>query len=84
MLRRGVQHTARLVHPQPLPLAGEDRLLCRAMRQEPVTEEELRSQLRLQGDDDLGRKTADMEGGGRITVVAHEGQSTGTPERPLG
>ena len=43
----------RLLHPAPMPPVRGGRLLRRNMERELVTEEELMSQLRLQGVDDL-------------------------------
>jgi len=42
-----------LVHPPPLPLVRNGRLLRRNMREEMMSEEELWSELRLQGIEDL-------------------------------
>jgi uncharacterized membrane protein YcaP (DUF421 family) len=64
----------RLLHPAPLPLARDGRLLRRNMARELVTEEELMSQLRLQGVDDLAEvKAVHMEGDGRFSVVLRDG-----------
>lgn len=74
----------RFVHPEPLPLIRDGRLLHRNMRQELVTEDELRSQLRLQGVEDPAEvKMAYMEGDGRVSVIERNGQSNGAPERQL-
>jgi uncharacterized membrane protein YcaP (DUF421 family) len=62
----------RLIEPRPLPLVRQGELLRRNMRRELITEEELMSQLREQGVDDLGRvKEAFMEPDGHISVVAN-------------
>lgn len=75
----------RLVHPPPLPLVRDGRMLRRNMRRELITEEELMSQLRLQGVAELAQvKEAFMEGDGRISVISHDSPSPGAPERPLG
>ncbi len=74
----------RFVRPGPLPLIRHGRLLHRNMRQELVTEGELRSQLRLRGvGDPAGVKVAYMEGDGRISVVGRNGRGNGAPERQL-
>lgn len=44
----------RFVHPPPLPLVKDGRMLPRNMRQEFISEEELWTQLREQGVEDLG------------------------------
>ena len=59
-----------LVHPPPLPLVRDGRLLRRNMREEMMSEEELWSQLRLQGVEDLNEvRLAQMEGDGKISVI---------------
>jgi uncharacterized membrane protein YcaP (DUF421 family) len=64
----------RLLHPPPLALVEDGRLLRRNMRQELVTADELMSQLRLQGIEDFTEvKAAYMEGDGRISVVPRSG-----------
>jgi uncharacterized membrane protein YcaP (DUF421 family) len=63
----------RMVYPKPLPLVKNGQMLWRNMRKELITEEELKSQLREQGVDDLAEvKEAYLEGDGRISVVKRE------------
>jgi uncharacterized membrane protein YcaP (DUF421 family) len=72
----------KLVHPRPLPLVRDGEMLRRNMRKELVTEDELMTQLRLQGCDDLASvKAAYMEGDGRISVITGDGETKGAPER---
>ena len=72
-----------LVRPRPLPLVKDGRMLRQNMRRELVTEDELMSQLRLHGCDDVSRvKEAYMEGDGRISVILRDGQGKESPERP--
>jgi uncharacterized membrane protein YcaP (DUF421 family) len=67
---------ARLIDPPALPLVKDGRLLARNMRIEMITDDELMSQLRLQGVDDLGQvKRACIESDGRISVVPRDGKS---------
>jgi uncharacterized membrane protein YcaP (DUF421 family) len=74
----------RLVHPPPLPLVKDGKLLKRNMRRELITEEELMGKIREQGIDDLSQvKEAYMEGDGRISVIAGEGKSQGAPEQKI-
>ncbi len=74
----------RFVHPEPLPLIRDGRMLHGRMREELVTEEELRSQLRLQGVEDPSKvKAAYMEGDGRVSVIEENGHSQGAPEKQL-
>jgi uncharacterized membrane protein YcaP (DUF421 family) len=63
----------RLTEPPPLPLIKHGKLLRRNMRRELITEEELMSQLREQGLDDVSKvKEAFMESDGHISVVRQE------------
>jgi uncharacterized membrane protein YcaP (DUF421 family) len=63
----------RLTEPPPLPLIKDGKLLRRNMRQELITEEELMSQLREQGLDQVEKvKEAYMEPDGHISVVQYE------------
>ncbi|HWQ13166.1 MAG TPA: YetF domain-containing protein [Roseiflexaceae bacterium] len=72
----------RFVHPPALPLVREGRVLRQNMRREMITDEELMSQLREQGVDDLSQvKEAALEGDGRVSVVTRDSQARGTPER---
>jgi uncharacterized membrane protein YcaP (DUF421 family) len=63
----------RFVYPPPLVLIHDGKLNRRNMRKELITEEELMSQLRQQGIEDLGIvRRACMEGDGEISVVKTE------------
>jgi uncharacterized membrane protein YcaP (DUF421 family) len=76
----------RLIHPPPLPLVKNGRLLRRNMRRELITEDELLSQLRLQGCEDLADvEFAAIEGDGRISVVMRDGkgEANHAPERQV-
>lgn len=67
------------VHPPPLPLVREGRMLRQNMRREMMTEEELMSQLREQGIEDLSKvKEARMEGDGRVSVIERGGKGHGS------
>ena len=60
----------KLVEPRPLPLIKDGKLLRRNMRRELIREEELMSQLREQGLDEIGKvKEAFMEPDGHISIV---------------
>jgi uncharacterized membrane protein YcaP (DUF421 family) len=60
----------RLVHPPPLELVRDGRILRRNMEKELIQEDELMSQLRQQGVDDIADvKRAYIEGDGHISVV---------------
>jgi len=72
----------RLLHPPPLLLVKEGRLLRQNMHQELVTKEELLTQLREQGVEDLAQvKAAYMEGDGRISVITDDPRRRGVQER---
>jgi uncharacterized membrane protein YcaP (DUF421 family) len=60
----------RLIRPAPLPLVQDGRLIRPNMAKELISEDELLSQLRLQGVEDLADvKIAALEPDGRISVV---------------
>jgi uncharacterized membrane protein YcaP (DUF421 family) len=70
----------RFVHPPALPLVKDGRLLRHNMREELITDDELLSQLRLQGVADLTEvRAAFIEGDGRVSVVKRGEPSTGRP-----
>ena len=63
----------RLLRPAPLPLVKDGRALRQNMRKEMVTVEELMSQLREQGVEDVGEvKKCCLEGDGHISVIKYE------------
>lgn len=60
----------RLLKPRKLPLVRDGRVLVANLRRELVTREELHSQLREQGVDDIGKvRAAFMEPNGQISVI---------------
>ena len=60
----------RLVHPPPLPLIRNGRMLRRNMRDEAISDDELMSKLRQAGVEDIADvKIAHIEGDGRISVI---------------
>jgi len=64
----------RLLAPAPLSLVKNGRMNRRNMRREFITEEELRSQMRLQGITELEEiKHACLEATGDISIVKAEG-----------
>jgi len=63
----------RFLRPPPLLLVKDGQVLPRNLRRELITEDELMSQLRQQGIDDVARiKEAFMESDGRISAVTQE------------
>jgi uncharacterized membrane protein YcaP (DUF421 family) len=61
------------VHPAPLSLVKEGKMLPANMRRELITRQELMSQLREQGIEDIHQvKKACLEGDGKLSVVQYE------------
>jgi uncharacterized membrane protein YcaP (DUF421 family) len=61
---------ARLVRPRALLLVADGRMLRRNMQKEQITQEELQSQLRENGVEDLAEvRKCFLEGDGRISVI---------------
>jgi uncharacterized membrane protein YcaP (DUF421 family) len=73
---------ARIIHPRPLMLVRDGRILRRNMRRELVTEEELLGQLREQGVADLADvREVRMESDGQFSVITRGG---GQPHKKPG
>jgi uncharacterized membrane protein YcaP (DUF421 family) len=73
-----------LLHPAPVPLVRDGKMIARNMRRELITVDELMSHLREQGVKDLKEvKTASMEGDGRISVVTRKKHSTRPHDEPV-
>lgn len=63
----------RLLHPPPLALVENGRMNRRNMRREMISEQELMSQLREQGVEDVSEvKRACLEGDGRVSVIKRD------------
>jgi uncharacterized membrane protein YcaP (DUF421 family) len=66
----------RLLRPSPLLLVKDGRMQRRNMKQEMITEQELISQLREHGVEDVKEvKLSYLEGDGRISVIERETKS---------
>ena len=64
---------SRLIEPPPLPLIQNGRMQHRNMRRELIKEDELMTQLREQGFDDISQvKEAYIESNGRISVIEYK------------
>jgi uncharacterized membrane protein YcaP (DUF421 family) len=76
----------RLVQPAPLLLIKDGRIQRRNLRQEMITEEELRGQLREQGVASVEAvKQSYMEADGRISAIKKDSEETGQKKsRPSG
>lgn len=74
---------ARLTGAGPLQLVKDGRMNLGNMRRELITKDELMSQLREQGIDDLAKvKSACLEGDGSFSVIRKDdGEVTGPPAR---
>ena len=72
----------RLTKPPKLPLVKDGALCVDNMRRELVTREELATQLREHGIDDLARvRVAYMEPDGQLSVLKVDGQEDDGPQR---
>jgi uncharacterized membrane protein YcaP (DUF421 family) len=61
--------------PPALTLVRDGKVLASALRQEMLSEEELRSQLREQGVEEVSEvKLARLEGDGRLSVIKHQAE----------
>lgn len=71
------------LYASPVPLVRNGRMLHRNMRREMISQEELMTQLRKQGVDDLAQVAkACMEGDGSISVIKKKQSSSHSrPER---
>jgi uncharacterized membrane protein YcaP (DUF421 family) len=79
-----VPRVRRLVHPPPLPLVRDGRILRRNLAKELMTEDELKSQLRQRGVSDLSQVVAAyMEGDGHISVIRRDDGYPHVPEHPI-
>ncbi|MDQ4045524.1 MAG: DUF421 domain-containing protein [Chloroflexota bacterium] len=71
-----------LVYPGPLQIIKNGQMIHRNMRRESITEEELMSQLRLQGVKDISVvKEAYLEGDGRVSVIVDDNTDKGARPR---
>lgn len=71
----------RFVHPPPLELIRDGKVLWANLRKELITLDELKSQLREQGIEDIGKvKSACMEGDGKISAVTSSGEQHPKPK----
>lgn len=69
-----VAFMGRFVHPQRKPLIVNGRVIRKALAEELMTEDELMTQLRLQGADQIQQvKSAYLEGNGEISVIRRAG-----------
>lgn len=73
----------RVVHPPPRSLVEDGKPVAANLRRELITREELMTQLRLQGIEDLADvRRAAMEGNGEVSVLKREGEPE--PHKPKG
>lgn len=69
-----VAFMGRFVHPQRKPLIINGRVIRKNLADELVTEDELMTQLRLQGAEEIQQvKAAYLEGNGDISVIRRAG-----------
>ncbi len=66
----------RILHPPPLTLIKDGRMITKNMRKEMITEEELMSQLREEGVENISDvKKCFLEGNGHISVIKNDDKS---------
>ncbi|WP_249142783.1 DUF421 domain-containing protein [Bradyrhizobium sp. AUGA SZCCT0160] len=71
----------RLLSPPPLPLIKGGKMNRRNMRQEFITEEELRGQLRQQGVSQLAEvREACLEANGELSVIKSDSKESSKPK----
>ena len=74
------------MHPEKKALVKDGRVVARTLREELMTKEELMTQLRLQGVDDVDKvRAAYLEGNGQVSVLKRDGEADDTsrsPDRP--
>lgn len=74
----------RVVKPRKLPLVRDGQMLVANMRKELVTREELRSELRQQGIEDISEvRIAYIEPNGRISALTYDSEQRPAPKPPL-
>ena len=72
----------KMLEPSPLPVIRDGEFLRRNMRQEFITEDELRGQLREQGVVDLADvETACIESDGGVSIVKRDGEQRPKPKK---
>lgn len=72
----------RFLYPPPLPLIRAGKMLRHNMRKELVTDDELISQMRQQGIEDLANiREAYMESNGHVSFLLKDGKSRGSADR---
>jgi uncharacterized membrane protein YcaP (DUF421 family) len=68
----------RFVHPERKALIVDGRVLRKALADELITEEELETQVRLNGVEDVAEvKVAYLEGNGAISIIKRSGDDDG-------
>jgi uncharacterized membrane protein YcaP (DUF421 family) len=73
----------RFTYPNPLLLVGNGQMQRKHLKNQMITDEELMSQLRIQGVDDLSTiKASYLEGDGRVSVIEKEQKHHEAPDQP--
>ena len=71
-----------LIKPPPLPLVHDGKMLFKNMRRELISPDELRSQARQQGIEDITDvKMACLEGNGEVSFIKKDGAETSKGKR---
>ena len=67
---------AKVLEPEPLQLIMDGRMIDKNLEKEMITHEELMSQLRQQGVEDVSEvKSACLESNGKFSVIRQDGQT---------
>ena len=74
----------RFIKARPRPLIVDGRLNRRVMRREFMTSQEMDSQLRLHGIEDVGWSSAPIQTNGMISILRRDGEPTEPVEPPEG
>ena len=70
------ERVRRFVHPQRKPLVVNGRVMRKVLQEELITEDELLTQLRLNGVEEIEEvKAAYLEGNGEVSVLKRESTS---------
>jgi uncharacterized membrane protein YcaP (DUF421 family) len=73
----------RFTYPNPLVLVRDGKVITEHLRRQFITDEELMTQVRLQGIEDLAKvKVSYLEGDGHISVIEKEEKHHSPVERP--
>ncbi|HYG40954.1 MAG TPA: YetF domain-containing protein [Cytophagales bacterium] len=74
----------KIIKPNKLPLVKNGKIIKRNMAEELITREELETEMRTNGVDDISKvKVAYMEGNGHISFICKEERKTSPPPKSV-